>query len=69
MSSIRRDGKEKTPPRPSTGGRGLCLEIQPTVVALPWRGLDPLPMLISFLSLGGDAIEREEPCDIRVPIR
>ena len=36
----------------------MFLEIQPTVVALLWRSL-ALPILISFLLDGGDAIEFE----------
>jgi hypothetical protein len=36
VSSIKRDVKKKTPSRPEWR---LFLEIQPTVVALPWRSL------------------------------
>ena len=55
MSSIKRDVKKKDPPRPEAR---LFLEIQPTVVSLPWRGCW-LSMRLSFSAAGDDAVEFE----------
>jgi hypothetical protein len=54
MSSIKRDVKKKTPPRPEWR---FFLEIQPTVVSLLWRSLALLSILVSFSADGDDAIE------------
>ncbi|SRR5216683_3215627 len=43
-----------------TGGRGVCLEIQPTVVSLRWRSLADCPCSCVSSADGGDAIEFEK---------